>query len=250
MPYSVASLAAMIGPSRIGEVTSGAFIQELDEMDEPFGEARKLQYFPETISDSKGVNWAPKDIPGASLPLYQWVSSGERSLSFQAVFTTDTDFSIETRGDTKARALATGMMLTGINNRNIDIRGAVQWLRRFKMPRYGQGANGAGLTTAPRKLQLSMPGTGIGVAHGAITGVHDGPDYITAIMTSCEVEWLQYFPSGFPRIASVSLGFAQIAQFKQQVTFPGCDWFDDQFTKWGTPLPVTSTVFGYTLKAR
>lgn len=224
---SLASLASAIGLNSINEKTSYLTIVELDEADKLLDQtALRLQYFPETISDSKEVNWSPKEVPGGSLPLYQWISSGARTLSFTAVFTTDVDFSLEAKKlldlsvDLRSKLKSDGEL-----NRNVDIRAAVLWLRRFMMPRYGKpdGVTPGPLTNAPRKLQIFMPGTGIGLAGGCSPTMHSGPDFITAIMTACEVEWVQFFPSGMPRIATVSLAFAQIVQFRGVVQFPAPD---------------------------
>jgi len=223
---SLASLASSLGQVGINEKTSPVAIQELKENDEAIPDGLlRFQYFPESISDSKEVNWAPKEIPGGSLPLYQWISSGGRTISFVAVFTADVDFSEEGNADSKSASDVHDLLKTsGELSRNQDIRTAIMWLRRFMMPRYGsETGTGAPLTTAPRKLQLHMPGTGIGWAGGHKNTAHSGQHFITAIMTGCEVEWVQYFPSGFPRIATASLSFAQIAQFKGQVEFPAPD---------------------------
>lgn len=219
---SLSSLASSLGSSTIGERTSHVAIQEYDENDDQTGPALRFQYFPETISDSKAVNWSPKEIPGGSLPIYQWISSGERAISFTAVFSTDVDFSIEGQGPSESAALWERLKQAGEGARNVDIRSAILWLRRFTMPRYVIDSAvqvGTPLTRAPRKLQLHMPGSGIGLAHGGLSGLHDGQDFITAIMTGCEVTWVQFFPSGFPRIATVGLSFAQIAQFKGMISF-------------------------------
>lgn len=226
----LSSLSSSLGLNALSEKTSPVGILELDYKDEyvPNG-ALHFQYFPESISDSKSVNWSPKEIPGGSLPLYQWISSGERSISFQAVFTTDIDFSLEgAKALVNASVTAARSVKPASDSRNVDIRTAVMWLRRFMMPRYaGNVATGAPLTSAPRKLQLVMPGTGIGWAGGGgvggAGGVHCGQHYLTAVMTACEVEWVQFFPSGFPRIATVQLSFAQVAQFKGRVEFPAPD---------------------------
>lgn len=109
-----------------------------------------FQYFPESISDTKGVNQQNKEIPGASLPLYQWVSSGERLISFTASFTADMD--ITTNPDLRQGAL---------RRRNPDIRSALLWLRRFLMPSYS-----ASRTFPPAKLRLHIPNSGIGLIGG------------------------------------------------------------------------------------
>jgi len=247
----LSSLSSSLGLNTLSEKTSSVAIRELDGNDNevPNGTLR-FQYFPESISDSKSVNWSPKDIPGGSLPLYQWISSGERSISFQAVFTTDIDFSLE---GAKAllnvsNAVARSNAPQESTSRNVDIRTAVMWLRRFMMPRYGGNvATGGALTSAPHKLQLIMPGTGIGWAGGAGDTQHNTQHHITAIMTACEVEWVQFFPSGFPRIATVQLSFAQVAQYKGRVEFPGPDdHFDHKVT---TGSPTDQSTFAYTLRA-
>lgn len=45
---------------------------------------------PSTWRDSKASNWIPNEIPGQSDPLLQWVSSGPRTVSFEALVTRDT----------------------------------------------------------------------------------------------------------------------------------------------------------------
>lgn len=220
MAVDLSSLASAIGSSPLNEKTSSVTIIELDESDNPIGPARRFQYFPDTISDYKNVAWNPKEVPGGSLPLYQWTSSGERSITFTAVFTTDIDFSEEARGSADALSVAYALKANGAEARNVDIRAAILWLRRFMLPRYGdQVQTGASLVKAPRKLQLHMPGTGIGLA-GGYQSAGAGRDWLTCIMTNCEVAWTSFFPSGMPRIAEVTLAFAQVAQYQGGVYFP------------------------------
>lgn len=219
MPFDISSLASAIGSSPLNEQTSSASIVELDENDNPTGVAHRLQYFPDSISDAKGVTWNPRDVPGGSLPIYQWMSSGERTISFMSIFTTDIDFSEEGRGPLSV-AVKEALKASGNDARNVDIRAAILWLRRFMLPRYGdQVQTGATLVKAPRKLQLHLPGTGIGLV-GGYQSVGSGRDWLTCIMTNCEVTWVAFFPSGFPRIAEVSLAFAQVAQVGGGVYFP------------------------------
>jgi hypothetical protein len=250
---NLTSLSSSLGLNTLPEKTSPIAIQELNENDEPVPDGMlRFQYFPESIADSKAVNWAPKEVPGGSLPLYQWISSGERGISFQAVFTTDVDFSFNNRKATLDRTTALSFSDSNIKrtdeSRNIDIRSAVMWLRRFMLPRYGGSVEtGTPLTTAPHKLQLYMPGTGIGWAGGAGSNTHTQQDFITAIMTACEVEWVQFFPSGFPRIATVQLAFAQVAQFKGRVEFPAPNGDFDRKVMKGDASGTNS--FPYTLRA-
>lgn len=246
--FSLSSLAAELGSNSLDQKISCVAIEELDEQDKSAGKSiLRFQYFPESISDTKNVNWNPRDIPGGSLPLYQWTSSGERAISFQAIFTTDVDFSSEALGSAGAVALWNRLKAAGESGRNVDSRSAVLWLRRFMMPRYGADTQvGVPLTSAPRKLVLHIPGSGIGLTHGGLSMVHDGHDFITAIMTGCGVEWVQFFPSGFPRIAVVSLSFAQVAQFQGAVYFPAPDDYEDTIVYGDTFEP---SVFPYQLAA-
>lgn len=245
---ALSSLASKLG-FNLSEKTSSAVLIELDDRDNPISSsARRFQYFPDTISDSKSSNWVVKEIPGGSLPLYQWVSGGERTLSFQAVFTTDIDFSAEALGDKSASDAWASLKSNGVSDRNVDIRSAILWLRRFMMPRYGDPQQtGVPLTSAPRKAQLYLPGSGIGLAHGGISTVHDGGDYITVIMRSCDTEYIQFFPSGMPRIVQVNLSFSQIAQIGGAVYFPATD---DATDKMVYSENYTPTIFPYRLEPK
>jgi len=51
---------------------------------------------PSTFNETKSANWVQTNIPGQSDPVLQWVSSGARTLSFDALVTADTsDFTVE-----------------------------------------------------------------------------------------------------------------------------------------------------------
>lgn len=211
----VGTLAAnLFLPALLEAKKSSAGIEELDENGNGTGYVVGFQYFPESISDSKSVSWASKDIPGGSIPLYQWISSGARTLSFSTVFTTDIDFSQST--------LST--IPEDLTGRNVDIRSAIIWLRRFLLPRYESGTSGAAvgttLTKPPHRLRLYFPNTGIGLMGGMTTNGSTGVDYVTCIMEKCEVKWETFFPSGYPRIATVDMSFAQIAQAGGKISFP------------------------------
>lgn len=45
---------------------------------------------PESITESKSSNWNPTNTPGNSDPTLQWTNGGPRTVSFQALVTTDT----------------------------------------------------------------------------------------------------------------------------------------------------------------
>lgn len=220
------SLAAGIG-TLISEKRSKAFLIELaPDTDLPVS-AQAFQYFPESISDTKGVNWQTKEIPGGSLPVYQWTSSGERTISFTAQFSSDIDPFTGTEGQIVGdinRSVAASATVTGIKERlrntgqaerNVDVRSAVIWLRQYMLPRYAKGR-----TLPPPKLILYLPQSGIGLAGGMSNVTSQNADQIVCVMTSCEVTWEKFFASGYARLASVSLSFAQIPQYQGIVSFP------------------------------
>ncbi len=233
---SLTSLSAALG-TNVPSKTSKAYLIELDKKtDAPAkGYADKgsyvaFQYFPETVSDSKSINYQTKEVPGGSLPLYQWISSGERLISFSAQFTCDVDLSgggnvLATTiaeaiaQESASQALQRRLKAAGQSRRNPDIRAAIAWLRRFVLPSYTDQ-----LSRAPNKLKLFMPGSGLGLAGGAMGDIANGSrDSIVSVMTQCEVTYEAFFPSGLIRTATVQLAFAQIPQLAGGVYFPRDD---------------------------
>lgn len=151
-----------------------------------------FQYWPESLSDSKSVEYAEKMVPGASHPLYQFVRGGARSLGFSAIFTkdvnTDNPLDPAPQNDTYTR----------------DINAAVWALRRFIYPSYGEGDLKA---FPPEFLTLKLPGTALGGFNSS------GPvDSLTCIMSRCDVEYRAWFPDGTPRFATVDLEFWETVQ--------------------------------------
>jgi hypothetical protein len=184
------------------------------------GSAIAFQYWPESIQDSRSVEWNPRNIPGGSHPIYQWTHGGERRISFTSVFTTDTAPAEELLAATRADivgfeqrspyALQADVPLSGleIGKRDIDLRVVVAWLRWFTYPTYGTGDDLRAYE--PAKALLVLPNTKLG---------HNGTDYIVTVMTQCDITYEAWFPSGFPRIMEVSLEFAEVVQTSQRVRF-------------------------------
>lgn len=188
--------------SKQSEKKNSVILIPLTADGEPTVNSFVLQYFPETLTDSLAVNYQAKDIPGAGGPLYQYISTGARTISFAATFTSDLDL-----GSESGREAATGQHY----RRNVDIRTAVAGLRRHMFPTYSGGA-----VFPPMRLYLFIPNSGIGMAGG---GLPD-PNTVLCIMTQCDVTWESYFPSGLPRVATVNLQFTQISQNAGVVRFP------------------------------
>jgi hypothetical protein len=173
-------------------------------------EKRAFQYWPESISDSQSSNYAIMDIPGASLPLYQFISLGERSISFTVYFSRDEDGAIDTEG-------GGGFVPTGKvpqDKHNVDINGAVAWLRSLQYPAYPEGTY-----EPPHILKLYTP--------GVVLSPQGGLEVLTCVITQISVNWMSFFPSGTPRIATVDLTFSEVPQDPKKggVSFVGRkDW--------------------------
>lgn len=163
--------------------------------------ARSFQFWPAEISDSEGVNYATKQIPGGNLPFYQWVSGGEHNVTFSAVFARD-------------------IWVTGVNGllegagvpedkHNVDVGAACKYLRSLKAPEYRQGEDFA---RPPPLMYLVTPNVPIG---------RDMDDRMLCLMTQCDITWKRSFPDGTPRLAEVSLGFAETVQAPRQTAWYG-----------------------------
>lgn len=275
--------------SRLGERRAQVVLIELDKDDKPLGEGMAFQYFPESISDTKQVNYQTKEIPGASLPLYQWISSGERVISFTASFSSDLDL-------TQDSTVFSKFLANGLVRRNIDARSAVAWLRRFQLPRYGAASQlGTPLTNAPHKLMLYIQNSGLGLS-GGVAGIADDAvvggsntqttrmttrigiddqfdpisfnsvesvsltdpksittpsgDRIAAIMLQCDVTYQAFFTSGLPRYIEVSLAFAQTAQVGGVITFPADSDAMAGIVKDGSGEVSSSPIYPYPFRVR
>lgn len=225
-----------------------------------------FQYFPESLQDTKAVNYETIPVPGGALPIYQWVSSGERLINFTAVFSCDTDLLSD---DTLFDAHST----RGISDRNVDIRSAIGWLRRYMLPTYKSGSGAVAnsavpVPVAPRKLFLYLPGSGLGFTGGMSdeqsadalnlgdfgrSSIATSNNGIYCHMSRCDVVINACFPSGLPRLATVDLGFREIAQYGGQVRYPSrTSEMDELVTRGGGSAPGVANrrFFGYKVDIR
>jgi hypothetical protein len=209
-------------------------------------DVRTFQYFPATIQDSKATNYQTKVIPGLSHPLYQWTSSGARTISFQAIFTRDRNMTNQERAfsliprtgvaTTSGQRTARNISIGGGQNaggagialsedpRNVDIPSAVAWLRAFLDPEYSADGTGKKSTVParphpPRKMILGFPGVRI---NWGVTSLP--PTEMYCIMVGCEVNYDGFFGDGTPRMARVDLAFAEIIQVHGQIEVQDASW--------------------------
>lgn len=187
-----------------------------------------FQYWPETINDTRPVEWNPRAIPGGSHPIYQWTHSGERRISFTAVFTNDFEpEDSEEHGegvgglvDSAVNAVQSAAATIGLAGappgpgeklRQVDVAAAVSWVRWFTYPYYDQDDL---RVFEPAKALLVMPGSRI---------AFNGEDSISGVMTQCDVTYEAFFPNGAPRIVEVALEFAEVVQSSEGVKFHSRD---------------------------
>lgn len=179
--------------------------------------AVSFQYFPERITDSKTANYASKEIPGGSHPIYTFVSGGERVISFDAIFCNDSD------GE---GAIGTGLLgsvlnaLMGgggskINNQDrkdvVDIAAALNFLSALMYPIYKDN-----ISNPPPLSVIYLPKSGIMAADGIL-------DSFVGILTSRNITYESFHRNGTPRIAVVSLEFREFIQTSDTWQFVNSD---------------------------
>jgi len=174
------------------------------------GKAFVFQYWPESLSDEWGVEYSTKTIPGGSHPLYQYIGGGERTISFEAVFTSE----VEDNGAAKNSNIPSSRY-------TVDIKAAIARLESFKLPSYPKnGENGR--VKPPPKLVLTFPGSNLGRYI----------DDVVVILKSVGWNYVSWFPSGIPRVVTASLSFSEIIQTGSkgggsQIKFVGREIYED-----------------------
>lgn len=166
-----------------------------------------FQYWPSEISDTREVGWEFRSVPGGSHPIAYWTQGGARVISFTAIFTTDLSHDY---GLIDLLQLNVPADIYLDKKRNPDLRAAARWLRWYTYPLY----DGEGIPTPPPKLLLVFPGTQM---------AFDGADDMNAVMTQCDITYLDFFPSGAPRRMEAQLSFTEIVQVDGKVTFVSRD---------------------------
>lgn len=150
-----------------------------------------LQYWPESLSDTHPVSYSPKEIPGGSHPLYQWTGGGERTISFEAAFTSelaDPEIARKNPGIPSSRY-------------TVDIKSAIARLEAMKLPTYPKSGRNSRVIP-PSRLVLVFPKTNLG----------RGSDHLLVILKDVSWTYESWFPDGTPRVVNASLSFSESVQ--------------------------------------
>jgi hypothetical protein len=202
------SLAGITPGSFFTGKTAKAVLYPMDLTDNVVaGDGREFQYWPETIDDTKGVEYNQKQIPGGSHPLLQWIAGGARELSFTAVFSRDHQAD-PSQGGVNA-APSDVQYREDHLTRNVDLNAAVAWFRQHLYPGYSDNEI---RVNPPSKLLLYLPNTILGP--GKLPSME-------CVMTKCDVGYRMWFPDGTPRLVELGLSFMETVQVGGRVKFVG-----------------------------
>lgn len=196
----------------------------------------RLQYWPETVTWDRGqLGWQFKQIPGLSHPIVSWLANGAPTVSFEMVFTSDTDPAF-IPGDSNNFLYP--------SDRNVNINAALAWLAACTNPEYFQSEEAQRTTKPPPVIQLvaeyrppaargetladelavfvgaGVPAGGNNQADGStlnslsrgLTLSHyPGRDFY-GVVTSLNFTYVKSFVSGAPRIARAAITLAEVIQ--------------------------------------
>ena len=206
----------------------------------PLQDVFVFQFWPQQIQDSYQVNYAAKQIPGASHPIYQWIGGSGRTVSFDANFVSELDedafpqavpfnqrIALQSSLPGAARAAGGGLGLTAAimpsSRYTVNVGAAIAALQRYQYGRYNDITGKKGIVEPPQKLVLVLPNTNLGRRRGA--------DGILCILLRADVTMESWFPTGRLRAATVSLQFAEVVQYAagegSNIRYIGADAYDD-----------------------
>lgn len=210
------------------------FLRPLDaNTGQPVGDMdpMKLQFWPETIQYQRGsVGWQPRPVPGLSHNLFSWTQGGVPTLSFELVLVNERDPSF------KPKANPPGI-LSGEYNFEANITSGLAWFAAAGNPRYDgldepvqppplisvipqylppEGGSDAiemarafGRTLTPG----TEPGTTLAADIDEATRFSHLPDRdFIGVLMDFGVNYEKFYPTGVPRIATVSLTFSEVIQ--------------------------------------
>lgn len=181
-----------------------------------------FQYWPESVQITQDANYATKDIIGGSHPLRQFLSLGDRIMSFQA------EFSRDLQGEISDPSFVEEPGKIARGRFNVDIAAAHTWLESLKLPKYGP-ATSLGEYEPPPLLWVVFPNSRFGMARG-----FDDP--FQSLMVSCTINVDSWFPDGTIRHSRVDLAFAEVVQTAAGIKFFGRNHAIFEIGKAGGPF--------------
>lgn len=182
---------------------------------------------PSTWEESKSSNWVENQIPGQSDPVLQWLHSGPRTLSFEALVTKDTSEFDSAKSDiNRTKQSTTQSFIADIassffnlslptprtdlsnaqsNMRNFDISSRLNYYRSLLYPIYDSIPN-------PKKLRQSPPLLVLKVGN-TISKDKDmlriSPDNDVWVLTNLRIRITKQLPNLTPMEATVNFELKQ-----------------------------------------
>ena len=163
------------------------------------------------------MNYASKEIPGGSHPIYTFVSGGERVISFDAIFVNDSSGGSAGTGLLGAALnsiFGGGGSDDGISNNDrkdvVDVAAALNFLSSLTYPLY----DNQNLAKPPPVAVIYLPQSKIVSADGIV-------DSFVGILTSRTITYEKFHRDGTPRIAVVNLEFREFLQHTKTWKFVG-----------------------------
>jgi hypothetical protein len=211
------SLSTVFGSEKAPVRAGMAFWDAAKGIELPGG-FQSFQYFPEKIIDNRSAEYASKIVPGGSHPIYTFISGGERSISFDAIFTNENSINSSTTFKEQPYS--------------IDIPQALRWVRTATYPTITTG----GISQAPPLVVVYFPNSGIGGSEVSedIKGASSNLGFntvvlsdslsvtgskIIGIMSSANIIYEAFHRDGTPRIVTVSIEIKEVVQTKKDWRF-------------------------------
>lgn len=187
---------------------------------------------PSSWEESKTANWTQNSIPGQSDPILQWVSSGPRTVSFDALVTADTS-DLRSAMDSKpnksntAQNIVSKIASTFFNvtlptprkdantaesddiKGRLDISSYLNYYRSLLYPVYDNDRNPSRLRRSPSLVVLYIGRSIPQVPYGLPTVSKVGSNHDLWVVTNLRIRITKQLPNLAPLEASVSFQLMQ-----------------------------------------
>jgi hypothetical protein len=203
-------ISLITGQYKLNRKTADVIIAPIDQagkVDETLGGAKVLQFFPSSLSFPTSQNWTTKNVPGLSRPLYQWIGGEEFAISVTAEFSRDMDGEIHQE--------------VTEDKYNVDINAAISWLRLLCSSDFQQVSDVL-VAKAPPVVWLDFVGTNLSHGNGTPSNLAASSKSvgIHCLLKTVDPEITDWFASGTPKAATVTLGFVETIQYAGRINIP------------------------------